>query len=369
MGPADLAAPILRAALDRAQLGGEALDLVILGNVLRAGHGQLVPRQAALKAGVPPHVDAMAVDMVCASGMMSVMTAASFIRAGVADIILAGGTEAMSNTGFYLSSKARWGYKYVPGPQEPVMDLLFRDGLSDPLTDKAMGLQAERLSQEWGVARAQLDAIAHASHHRADQATRDGCFSCEIIPLTVRGRTLAQDEGIRPETTIARLSQLRPAFAPEGVLTAGNSSQISDGAAAVILASQDAVTARGLVPMARILSSGWAAGEPWRFPEAPAAAVQRVLQTTGLSVRDIDLFENNEAFALSSILFHRMLEVPYDKINAHGGAIALGHPIGCSGARILVTLLHALERKGAGVGLAAVCHGTGGATALAVERK
>lgn len=369
--PADIAAPVMKAALERADVDGKDLDLVVFGNILRGGHGQLIPRQAAFKAGIPKEVDGMAVDMVCSSGMMSVMNAATQIKAGEAELILAGGVESMSGAGFYLSSKARWGYKYLPGAFENVTDLLFRDGLSDPMSGEAMGEQTERLIAEEGVTRAELDEIAAASHARAAAATEQCHFSHEIVPLDYRvkrqTKQLERDEGIRADTTVESLAALRTAFSKDGTLTAGNSSQISDGAAAILVAGKDAVDAHGLTPLARILGSGWAAGEPYRFPEAPIPAVHNVLAKTGLAIDDFDLFENNEAFALNNILFHRKLGVPYDKLNVHGGAIALGHPIGCSGARIMVTLLHALRRHGGQRGLAAICHGTGGGTAAALE--
>ena len=369
--PADLAAPVMKAALERANVEGKDLDLVVFGNILRAGHGQLIPRQAAIKAGIPKEIDAVAVDMVCSSGMMSVMNAATQIKAGEAEMILAGGVESMSGTGFYLSSGARWGYKYLPGPKELLSDLMFRDGLSDPMSGEAMGEQTERLIAEEGVTREELDAIAAASHERAAAATEKCYFSNEIIPIEYRERRetrcLERDEGIRPDTTPESLAKLRTAFHKDGTLTAGNSSQISDGAAAILVASKDAVEAHGLTPMARILGGAWAAGEPWRFPEAPIPAVHNLLHKTGLAIDDFDLFENNEAFALNSILFHRKLGVSYDALNVHGGAIALGHPIGCSGARIMVTLLHALRQHDGQRGLAAICHGTGGGTTMALE--
>lgn len=370
--PADLAAPAMRAALERAGVEGANLDFYILGNVLRAGHGQLVPRQAALKAGIPAEVNGMAVDMVCSSGMMSVMTATSMIQADQADLILAGGTESMSATGFYLSSRARWGYKLLLGNPEQLVDLLLYDGLTDPTTDEAMGSQSERLAAEHGIDRRELDEIAVASHRRAAEATEQGAFADEIVPVEVRAKGGTQavevDEGVRPDSTVEALSNLRPAFQKEGVLTAGNSSQISDGAAVLLVASEAAVERYGLKPLARITASAWAAGETWRFPEAPVPAVRRVLEKLGRSIEDFDLVENNEAFALSSALFHRMLDVPFEKMNVHGGAIALGHPIGASGARILTTLVHALLRRDLQTGLAAICHGTGGGTAIAVER-
>ena len=370
--PADLAAHAMRAALDRAGADGGALDLYVFGNVLRAGQGQLVPRQAAFKAGIPEHVDGMAVDMVCSSGMMSLTTGAALIEAGRAELVLAGGTESMSGAGFYLSSRARWGYKLLLGAPEALVDVLQYDGLTDPMSGEPMGVQTERLAAEHGVSRAELDEVAARSHRLAAEATASGAFADEIAPieLKVRGgtETMAADEGIRADTTPESLAKLRPAFDREGVLTAGNSSQISDGASALLLAGEEAVERIGLRPIARITGSGWSAGASWRFPEAPVPAVRKLLDRLGMEVSDFDLYENNEAFALNNLLFHRMLGVPHEKLNVHGGAIALGHPIGASGARIVTTLIHALRRRGLARGLAAICHGTGGGTALAVER-
>lgn len=370
--PADLAAHVMKGALERVGVEGKMLDGYILGNVLRGGHGQLIPRQAALKAGIPKEVDGLAVDMVCSSGMMSVMVAATMIRAGEADLLLAGGVESMSQAGFFLSARARWGYKFLLGTPEQLVDLLLYDGLTDPMSGEAMGEQTERLAAEYGITREELDEIALQSHQRAAEATQRCYFASEIVPISYQERretkTLDRDEGIRPDTTRETLAALKPAFKKNGVLTAGNSSQISDGAAALLLASRAAVERYGLKPIARLLGGSWAAGEPWRFPEAPVPAVRRLLDRLGRRLEDFDLFENNEAFAINSILFHRMLGVPYEKLNVHGGAIALGHPIGCSGARIIVTLVHALRQHGGTLGLAAICHGTGGGTAVAVER-
>jgi acetyl-CoA C-acetyltransferase len=243
-----------------------------------------------------------------------------------------------------------------------MIDLMARDGLSDPRTGEAMGEQTERLIAEEGVTRIELDAVAALSHQRAARATADGSFAHEIVG------TQTVDEGIRADTTTETLAALRPAFRSDGGLTAGNSSQISDGAAALLLASERAVAEHGLNPLARITGTSWAAGEPYRFPEAPIPAVEKLLKKQGKAINDFDLFENNEAFALNTILFTRRLEVDLDRLNVNGGAIALGHPIGCSGARILVTLLHALRRRDQTAGLAAICHGTGGGTVTAIER-
>ncbi|MDG1754873.1 MAG: thiolase family protein [Rhodothermales bacterium] len=368
----DLAAHTMKASIERTGIEASNLDLYIYGNILRAGQGQLIPRQAAFKAGIPDHVDGFTIDMVCSSGMMSVMQAATMIRAGEADLMLAGGTESMSGTGFYLSHRARWGYKFLMGNPEGLTDLLLHDGLSDPMSGEAMGVQTERLAAEKGVAREQLDEVAAMSHERADAAWANGAFTSEVAPIEYRVRrdmvTLNRDEGIRPATTLASLAKLRPAFNKEGVLTAGNSSQISDGATTMVIASGDAVEKYGLKPMARVLASSWSAGAPWRFPEAPIPAVNKVLNKLSLTVDDFDLFENNEAFSINSVLFRDMLGVSYDKLNVNGGAIALGHPIGCSGARILGTLAHALVNRDLERGMAAICHGTGGGTAIAIER-
>lgn len=369
--PVDLAAEAMRAALSRANVEGDALDLYIFGNVLRAGHGQLVPRQAALQAGIPDTIDGYAVDMVCASSMMSIMNGATMIKAGEADVILAGGTESMSDAGFYLDSGARWGYTFSPGGEQ-VQDIMHRDGLSDPNSGEAMGEQTERLCAEHGISRGELDEIAAMSQQRAAEATEDGLFADEITPVEYETRSgpelLEADEGIRPDSTVEGLSNLSPAFSKDGVLTAGNSSQISDGAAAVLLVSEDAISVHGLTPLAKVHRGAWSARESWRFPEAPIPAVNSVLEKTGTELGDYDLFENNEAFAINNILFHRELDVPYDQLNVHGGAIALGHPIGASGTRITVTLLHALRQHDGTRGMASICHGTGGGVALAIER-
>jgi len=370
--PVDLGAIAMRAALERAGVSGEALDLYIFGNVLKAGHGQSLPRQAAFKAGIPETVNGFAVDMVCSSGMMSVMNAATAIRSGEAEIVLAGGMESMSQTGFLLSHRARWGYKFLLGAPEQLTDILLYDGLTDPTTAEAMGAQAERLAATYNIGRTDLDEIALYSQQRAAIATEQGWFKDEIVPIKIEGKKgllLAdKDEGIRAETTLESLTKLKPAFGEDGVFTAGNSSQISDGAAALVLASREAVERYELKPLARVVGGAWAGGEAWRFPEVPILAVKKLLDKLKMRIYDFDLFENNEAFALSNVLFHRMLGIPYEKLNIYGGAIALGHPIGASGARIVVTLLNALQKRNGQLGLAAICHGTGGSTAIAVER-
>lgn len=370
--PVDLGAHVMQAALAQAGIAGQQLDLYIFGNILKHGHGQLLPRHAALKAGIPDSVDGYAVDMLCSSGMMSVMNADMAIRAGEADLVLAGGIESMSQAGFHLSHKARWGYKLLIGDnREQVTDVLLTDGLTDPMTGELMGEETERLIVAHGVTRAELDEVAYLSNSRAAAATARGVVKAELAPLEIQERrktvTFDQDEGIRADTTPETLAALRPVFGKNGLLTAGNSSQISDGAAALVLASQAAVDRYGLQPIARFLGGAWAAVEPWRFVEGPIPAIAKLLKKLGRGLDEFDLFENNEAFALNNVLLRRALEIPYEKINIYGGAIALGHPIGASGARILVTLLNALRQEGKVRGLASLCHGTGGGTAVAVE--
>ncbi|BAY08464.1 acetyl-CoA acetyltransferase [Calothrix sp. NIES-2098] len=370
--PVDLGAIAMDAALERASVSKEALDMYIFGNVLRAGHGQSLPRQAAFKAGIPHQVNGYAVDMVCSSGMMSAINGMAAIRAGEAEIVLVGGMESMSQTGFLLSSRARWGYKSLLGSPEQLTDVLLNDGLTDPISGETMGEQAEQLAATYQITRAELDEVALFSQTRAAQATEQGLFKPEIVPIEVAGKKGSQlvdkDEGIRSDTTLESLARLKPTFREDGVFTAGNSSQISDGAAALVLASKTAVERYQLNPLARLIGGAWTGAEAWRFPEVPILAANKLLDKLKMKIYDFDLFENNEAFALSSVLFNRDLGVPYEKLNVYGGAIALGHPIGASGARIIVTLLNALQQQNGHLGLAAVCHGTGGGTAIALER-
>ncbi len=372
LSPADLGATVMKSALEIANLPPEALDLYIFGNVLGSGHGQLIPRQAAIKAGIPVSVDGYRVDMVCSSGMIAVSNAATLIRAGEADLVLAGGIESMSQTGFFLSHRARWGYKFLMGAPEQLTDLLLHDGLTDATTTEGMGSQVDRLCLDRGVSRQALDEIAALSHQRAATATEKGWFNGEIVPIELKSKKgstiLDQDEGIRSDSTPEGLGKLRPAFNPSGVLTAGNSSQISDGAAAILLASQKAVDQYGLKPIARILGGAVGAGKTDRFPEFPVLAVKKLLASLNKTIEDFDLVENNEAFALNNLLFEMDLGLAREKQNVHGGAIALGHPIGASGARILVTLINALKVQDKTLGMAAICHGTGGGTAIAIER-
>jgi acetyl-CoA C-acetyltransferase len=372
VSPVELGAHVMKAAVQRAGIDPGDLDLYVFGNILKHGHGQLVPRHAAIKAGIPVQVDGYAVDMLCSSGMMSVMNADNFIRAGEADMVLAGGIESMSQAGFVLSHRARWGYKMLIGDnREQLQDVLLADGLTDPMTGELMGEETERLCAEYGISRAELDEVACLSNQRAAAATANGKFGAEIAPIEVQERRktvlMDKDEGPRPETTMETLAGLRPSFNKNGVITAGNASQISDGAAALLLASEEAVERHKLQPVARILGKAYVGVEPWRFVEGPVPAIRKLEKKLHLGVDEFDLFENNEAFALNNVLLRKLLEIPYERVNVYGGAIALGHPIGASGARIIVTLVNALRQEGKRRGIASLCHGVGGGTAVAVE--
>lgn len=372
VSPVDLGAHAMREALARAGVEGKALDLYIFGNVLRAGHGQLLPRQAALKAGIPKEVDGYQVDMVCASGMMAALNAVQFLRTGEAHLVLAGGMESMSQAGFYLSHRARWGYKFLLGAPENLQDILLRDGLSDPFTGEAMGEQAERLAQDHGVTRQEIDEAAYLSHKRAAEATEKGLFAWEIAPVEVQGRkgpvVVDRDEGIRPETTLESLAALRPAFKEDGVLTAGNSSQISDGAAALLLGDREKALALGLRPRARFLARVVVAGDPTLQLLEVIPAAKKALERAGLSLRDVDVIEVNEAFASVVLAFLRELGADPEKVNPNGGAIAHGHPLGATGAVLMTKLLYELERTGGEFGLQVMCIGHGQATATVIQR-
>lgn len=372
LSPVDLGAHVMAATLEQATLPADQLDLYIMGNVLRAGHGQLLPRQAAVKAGIPTDIDGYAVDMVCSSGMMAVMNAATAIKAGEAELVLAGGMESMSQAGFFLTARARWGYKYLSGKPEQLKDVLEVDGLLDPLNQESMGNETDRLSVEYEVTREEVDWVACNSHKRAQAATSSGILGSEITPITVKTRkgerVVDADEGIRPQTSMESLTKLRPAFSPDGILTAGNASQISDGAAALLIASEDAVAKHNLTPLARIVGSSWSAVDSWRFAEAPIPAVRKLLGKQGHTVEEIDLWENNEAFATNSVLFNKVFGIPYEKLNIYGGGISLGHPIGATGARLLLTLVNGLQRTGGKLGIASLCHGVGGGTAVLIKR-
>jgi len=365
--PVDLGAVVIKEALKRAGVEPNKVDITIMGNILRAGHGQDLARQAAVKAGIPMEIEGYCVDMVCSSGMISTINASQMIKSGDADIVVAGGMESMSQAMLAVKSDARWGVKMLLGKQLSFIDTMLMDGLTDPFNMKLMGQEADMVAKSHNFTRRELDEIAYESHKRAAMASDKGYFKDEIVKVTIDGKEITQDEGIRRDTSIEKLSQLKPAFTPDGVHTAGNSSQISDGAAALVLMSEKAVKEYKVEPLAKIIGYSWVGIESWRFTEAPVFAVKKLLQKLNMDISQFDYFENNEAFAVNNALYNRYLGVPYDRLNVFGGAIALGHPIGASGARIITTLINVLSKMGGKRGIASICHGTGGSTAIAIE--
>jgi acetyl-CoA C-acetyltransferase len=364
-----LGAVAIAETLKRANVRPEQVDEVVMGNVVQAGVGQAPARQAALAAGLPDTIAAYTVNKVCGSGLKAVMLAAQSIRAGDADVVVAGGMESMSNAPFLLPG-VRKGYKY--GDQKAV-DALILDGLWCPFENCAMGESAEYIAGQCEVPRAEQDRFAAESHKRAAAAWERGDFAAEVVPVTVgsgaKARTVTRDEGIRPDTTAEGLAKLRPAFKLDGgTVTAGNASQLSDGAAAVVVASGKAVERLGAKPLARVVAYATSGVAPKDIFIAPVSAVKAVLEKAKLSLADIDLFELNEAFAAQMLACGKGLGLDESKVNVNGGAVALGHPIGASGARVLATLVHALHKRGLRRGLAALCLGGGNAVAMIVER-
>jgi acetyl-CoA C-acetyltransferase len=344
------------------------VDEVILGNVIQAGVGQNPARQSALKAGMPDTIAAFTVNKVCGSGLKAIMLAAQAIRAGDDEVIVAGGMENMSRAP-YLLFGARTGWKY--GDQKAV-DAMIHDGLWCPFECWHMGEAAEHIATKCGVSRAEQDRISAQSHQRALAAWEGGAFAAEIVPVTVgsgpKAKSVTRDEGMRPDTTAENLAKLKPAFREGGTVTAGNASQLSDGAAAVVVASAHAAERLRAKPMARIVAYATSGVAPKDIFIAPVSAIRQVLDRAGLGLKDIDLFELNEAFAAQLLACGKELKLDESRVNVHGGAIALGHPIGASGARVLVTLLYAMEQRGAKRGLACLCLGGGNAVAMVVER-
>lgn len=355
-------------AMHRAGADPSAIDEVIMGHVVQAGCGQNPARQAALAAGLPDTIAAYTVNKVCGSGLKAAMLAAQAIRAGDADLIVAGGMESMSRAPFLLPG-VRTGYKY--GDQTTV-DALVRDGLWCPFENWPMGNAAEHIASKCGVTRSDQDRFSAQSHKRAAAAWEEGAFAAEVVPVTVgsgaKAKTVGRDEGIRPDTTAEGLAKLKPAFRPDGTVTAGNASQLSDGAAAVVVASAKGLERLGKKPMAKVLCYATSGVAPKDIFIAPVPAVKAAVVKAGLKLTDIDLFEMNEAFAAQMLACNSELKIDEARINVNGGAVALGHPIGASGARVLVTLLYALERRGQKRGCATLCLGGGNAVAMIVER-
>jgi acetyl-CoA C-acetyltransferase len=354
-------------SIKRANVSPEAVDEVILGNVVQAGVGQAPARQAALGAGLPDSIAAVTVNKVCGSGLKAVMLAAQAIKAGDAHVIVAGGMESMSRAPFLLPN-VRGGYKY--GDQKAV-DALVHDGLWCAFENWHMGEAAEHIAARCSVSRADQDRFAVQSHQRAAVAWGKDAFANEILSVTVgsgsRAKTISRDEGIRPDSTIESMSKLRPAFRNDGSVTAGNASQLSDGAASVVVASRQATDKANAKPLARIVSYATSGVHPKDIFIAPVQAVHMAIAKAGLRVSDIDLFELNEAFAAQAVACNKGLEIDATRVNVNGGAIALGHPIGASGCRILVTLLHVLQQRGLKRGVASLCLGGGNAVAMVVE--
>ncbi|KIF67932.1 acetyl-CoA acetyltransferase [Streptomyces sp. AcH 505] len=362
---ADLGGFAIKAALDRAGISGDQVQYVIMGQVLQAGTGQIPARQAAVKAGIPMSVPALTVNKVCLSGLDAIALADQLIRAGEFDIVVAGGQESMTNAP-HLLPKSREGYKY--GAIE-MLDSMAYDGLTDSFEDIAMGASTEKHNTRLGIERPAQDEFGALSHQRAAAAQKNGVFEAEIVPVEIPQRkgdpvVFAQDEGIRADTTVETLGKLRPAFAKDGTITAGTSSQISDGAAAVVVMSKAKAQELGLEWLAEIGAHGNVAGPDNSLQSQPSNAILHALKKAGAEVADLDLIEINEAFAAVAVQSMKDLGVSPEKVNVNGGAIALGHPIGMSGARLVLHLALELKRRGGGVGAAALCGGGGQGDAL-----
>ncbi|MGB9858469.1 MAG: acetyl-CoA C-acetyltransferase [Moorellaceae bacterium] len=365
----ELGAVVIREALRRANIEPGEVDEVLMGNVLQGGQGQNPARQAALKAGMPVEIPAQTINMVCGSGLRAITLGAGLIAGGEADIIVAGGMENMSQAPYILPG-ARWGMRM--GDQQAV-DLMIRDGLWDAFNNYHMGITAENLAEKYQISREEQDLFALESQRRAERAIKEGRFREEIVPVAVpqaKGEAIefAQDEHPRFGTTLEALAKLRPAFKKDGTVTAGNASGINDAAAAVVLCSSWKAESLGLKPLAILRSWASAGVDPSIMGIGPVEATRKALKIAGLSLADLDLIEANEAFAAQCLAVAKELGLDLEKTNVNGGAIALGHPIGASGARILVTLLHEMKKRGSRYGLATLCVGGGMGVAAVVER-
>lgn len=361
-----LGAAVIAEAVRRAGIAGEEVDEVLMGQVLQAGAGQAPARQAALHAGLPAQVGAVTLNKVCGSGLKAAMLAAAMIRAGDIAVAVVGGMESM-NGAPYVLARARFGYRLG---HDRLLDVAVHDGLWCAAEDCHMGALADQVAECHGVTREAMDAYALQSHQRALAAAGSGAFADEVVPVAVGGRAggrMSVDECPRADTSLERLARLAPAFRAAGRVTAGNASCLADGAAAMVVTSRGRARALGCAPMARVVAYGQAAVAPRDIFVAPVHAVRRVLERAGMALGDIDLIELNEAFAAQVLADGALLGLDWERVNVHGGAIALGHPIGASGARVLVTLLHALRRRNATTGLAALCLGGGEAVAMIVE--
>ena len=362
-----LGAVVIKSALERAGIEGNEVNEVIMGNVIPAGEGQAPARQAAIYAGLPNSVECMTINKVCGSGLKAVMLADQAIRCGDAEIVIAGGMENMSLAPYYLTD-ARDGMRLG---HKKVLDAIIRDGLWDPYGDIHMGNCAETLAKEENYSREEQDAFAVESYRRSMEAIEKGYFKNEIIPVEVpqrKGNPLIVDTDEEPRKgKPEKFSKLNPAFESDGTITAANASSINDGAAALVVMSADTATVYDIKPLCKIIAQSSYAHEPLYFTTAPGKAIQKVLDKTGLLIKDIDLFEINEAFSNVTLAAMREHNIPHEKVNIHGGAVSMGHPIGASGARILVTLISALKQKKKKLGLATLCIGGGEAAAVVVE--
>lgn len=363
--PQELGRIVVEEVIKRACVNKDEIEEVIFGNVLQAGLGQNPARQVSIRAGLPYEVNAFTVNKVCGSGLKAVALGAQAIMLGEYDMVIAGGMESMSQAP-YLIRNARWGYKF--GDQKMVDSMIY-DGIWDVYYDFHMGMTGEIIAEKYGVSREEADEFSYWSHMKAVRAWKKGLFKKEVVPVRTEKGELEKDEGPRPDTSIEKLSKLKPVFKKDGILTAGNSSQLSDGAAALLLSSREKAKELGLEPMAKIIGFSSASVDPKYVMEAPIPATKKLLNKLGMKISDMDLVEHNEAFSTASIVVSRELGIPKEKFNVHGGAVALGHPIGCSGARILVTLLYALEQMDLRRGLATLCLGGGGAVAMVIERE
>jgi acetyl-CoA C-acetyltransferase len=369
VGTVDLGKLVIAEAISRAGVESALVDEVMMGNVLQAGLGQNPARQAALAAGLADTVPAYTVNKVCGSGLKTVALAAQAIAAKDAEVVVAGGMENMSRAPYLLDNRARWGYRM--GNQQ-VIDTMVHDGLTCATNHYHMGITAENIAQKYQISRQEQDELALRSQQLAAQAVAAGVFDAEIVPVTIKSRkgdvVFARDEYPRAEATAEALAKLKPAFSAEGTVTAGNSSGINDGAAAVVVMSESKAKALGLQPLARIRSYASAGVSPALMGLGPVPATQKALQNADLTLADIDLIEANEAFAAQFLGVGRELHFDMDKTNVHGGAIAIGHPIGASGTRILVSLLYGMQARDAQLGLATLCIGGGQGIAMIVER-
>ena len=364
----ELGSSAIKGALKKAGLAASEVDEVFMGNVVSAGLGQAPARQAAIYAGIGHEVPCTTVNKVCASGTKAIMLGAQSLMLGDNEIVVAGGMESMTNIPFYLN-KARYGYKYGNGQ---LIDGLTHDGLTDVYNQVAMGVCADKTAEKYSISREEQDAFTIESYKRSAASTENGFFSDEIVEVEVpqrRGEPLIinEDEEYK-RVKFEKIPTLRPVFTKEGTVTAANASTINDGASALILASEDAVKRLGLKPLARIVSFADAAREPEWFTTAPTLAADKALKKGGLSINDIDFFEVNEAFAVVTLAFNKLMEVDGSKVNVHGGSVALGHPLGASGARITTTLNGVLQQRDAKLGMVAICNGGGGASSLIIEK-